>query len=255
MPSRMEKYYERDVLSTGRSKKNESLYEQIQSLDSYTNIEGVESIESNNEIDISRVKKMINNRENYKKERELRSLLNEKDDQVEEKTVAFEEEKNYDINDLLNKAKDAIVEDDNHRKLDEESYKELKNISRKSKKYTDEELEELNDLLKTIKMPEEGEEVNDNDDVGLLDDLKSNTVVGDASSIKKIIEEAKEQTQESTNEVDKSFYTTSFGLTKKDFEDLKDLNVQVTKTNNKIMILLMIIIIIIIVAFSIIIFT
>ena len=104
-------------------------------------------------------------------------------------------------------------------------------------------------------MPEEVEEVNDNDDVGLLDDLKSNTVVGDASSIKKIIEEAKEQTQESTNEVDKSFYTTSFGLTKKDFEDLKDLNVQVTKTNNKIMILLMIIIIIIIVAFSIIIFT
>ena len=98
MASRMERYYEDEVLTTGRSKKNKSLYEQIQDLDNYTNIEGVASIENNNEIDISRVKKMINNRENYKKERELRTLLNEKEDLKEEISIEHEEEKNYDIN-------------------------------------------------------------------------------------------------------------------------------------------------------------
>ena len=125
MASRMERYYEDEVLTTGRSKKNKSLYEQIQDLDNYTNIEGVASIENNNEIDISRVKKMINNRENYKKERELRTLLNEKEDLKEEISIEHEEEKNYDINDILNKVKSNNTQDDNYRKLDENSYKEL----------------------------------------------------------------------------------------------------------------------------------
>ena len=250
MASRMERYYEDEVLTTGRSKKNKSLYEQIQDLDNYTNIEGVASIENNNEIDISRVKKMINNRENYKKERELRTLLNEKEDLKEEISIEHEEEKNYDINDILNKVKSNNTQDDNYRKLDENSYKELKSISRKTTPIIEEEKSE--NLLKTVQISDA--EVED-DGGDLLDDLKSDTIVGDASSIKKIIEEEKEKGFEPTEEVDKSFYTTNFGLTKKDFEDLKDLNVQVSKTNNKIMILLMIIILIIIVAFTIVMFS
>ena len=253
MPSRMERYYENDELSVGRSKKNKSLYDQIQDLDSYTNIESVETIENNNELDISRVKKMLNNRENYKKERELRSLLNEPEEKVEKKVVTYEEEKNYDLKDVLNRMKQNNVEDESHRKLDENRYKELKNISHKQKKYTEEEVEELNELLKTIKLSTE--EIEDDDEGDLLDDLKSDTIVGDASSIKQLIEEEKkEKNYEAPEEIDRSFYTTNFGLTKKDFEDLKDLNVKVSKSNNKIMVLLMIIIIIIIVAFSIIIF-
>lgn len=239
MASRMERYYENHELATGRSSKNKSLYDQIQNLDSYTNIEGVETIENNNEIDISRVKKMLNNRENYRKERELRTLLDEKEEYKEEVVVEPEEEKNYDINDILNKVKNSTTIDDNHRKLDENSYKELKNIIHKSK-VEPKEIEEKEEVIV--------EAEDSDDDGGLLDDLKSDTVVGDASSIKKIIEEEKE-------EVDRSFYTTNFGLTKKDFEDLKDLNVQVSKTNNKIMVLLMVIIIIIIIAFTIIIFS
>ncbi len=257
MPSRMERYYENDLLATGRSNKNKSLYDQIHDLDSYTNIEGVETIEHNNEIDISRVKKMINNRENYRKERELKSILNEKEENVVERELSHEDERNYDINDLLDKVKKSNTEDDNYRKLDEDSYKELKNISKKSKLPTEEDIEEISNLIKTIKISKN--EINnpsEDEDGGLLDDLKSDTIVGDASSIKELIEEEKSKDIEATSEViDKSFYTTNFGFTKKDFEDLKDLNEQVSKTNNKIMILLMIIIIIIIVAFTIIIFT
>ena len=257
MPSRMERYYENDLLTTGRSSKNKSLYDQIHDLDSYTNIESVETIEHNNEIDISRVKKMINNRENYRKERELRSILNEKDVDVVETEPELEEEKNYDINDLLNRVKSSNSEEENYRKLDEDSYKELKNISKKSKLPTEEDIEEISNLIKTIKISkEEMDSALDDEDGGLLDDLKSDTIVGDASSIKELIEEEKgKETGTTTEEIDKSFYTTNFGFTKKDFEDLRDLNEQVSKTNNKIMILLMIIIIIIIVAFTIIIFT
>ena len=246
MPSRMERYHNQDELSTSRSGKNQSLYDRIQNIGEYTNIEGVASIESNNEIDISRVKKMISSREDYKRERELKTILNHDEVEAKEEQVYEEEEKNYDINDLLNKAiKETSTGQENYRKLDDKSYKELKNIN-KNKKYTEEEKEELAELLKTIKISELS---NDSDDVGLLDDLKSDTIVGDASTIKKIIEE--EKANNST--LERSMYTTNFGLTKKDFEDLKEINDKVSKTNNKILILLMVIIVIIIVAFTIII--
>ena len=85
--------------------------------------------------------------------------------------------------------------------------------------------------------------VPDDDDVGLFDDLKSDTMVGDASSIKKIIDEEKEFTQDLEEiKLDKSFYTSSFGLTQKDFEELKDINHKIKKDNKKIITLLVILI-------------
>ena len=242
MASRMERYYEDKELATGRSNRNKSLYDQIQDLDSYTNIEGVATIDNINEIDISRVKKMLNNRENYKKERELRTIL--KDDEVKEEKeeVVIEEEKNYDINDVLNQLKKNNTEgQENYRKLDEDSYKELRDISKKVANSNIIEKEKL-----------ELQELADEDDVGLFDDLKSDTVVGDASSIKKILEEEKQMS--STQNMDSSIYTTNFGLTKKDFEDLKDLNKKVTRSNNTILIFLIVLTIIMIIAFAIIIF-
>ena len=243
MASRMERYYKNNELATGRSDKNKSLYEQIQDLDGYTNIEAVASIENNNEIDISRVKKMLNNRENYKKERELRGILKEEERaETKEEVEEIEEEKNYDINDVLRQLKkDNIEGQEAYRKLDEDIENRLKDLSRKTQ----------NDKM-IQKSKEELEEVNEEDDVGLFDDLKSDTVVGDAASIKKILDEEKEYNK--TKDLDTSMYNTNFGLTKKDFEDLKDLNKKVTRTNNSILIFLIILTIIIIIAFSIIIF-
>ena len=76
-------------------------------------------------------------------------------------------------------------------------------------------------------------------DVGLLDDLKSDTMVGDADSIKKIIQEEK-QLDEEKAELDKSFYTSSFGFTQRDFEELKNMNQTIKKSNNFMIILLVI---------------
>lgn len=245
MASRMERYYKDNELTTGRSNRNKSLYEQIQDLDSYTNIEGVATIDNINEIDISRVKKMLNNRENYKKERELKSILKEEEKEEEKIEVEPEEEKNYDINDVLQQLKRNNPEgQENYRKLDEDSYKELRDISNQVKKYNlvEKEKNELDDIKINL----------DDDDVGLFDDLKSDTVVGDASSIKKILDEEKELN--AVKDVDNSIYTTNFGLTKKDFEDLKDLNEKVTRSNNRILVFLIALTIIMIIAFAIIIF-
>ena len=93
--------------------------------------------------------------------------------------------------------------------------------------------------------------MNDTDDVGLLDELKSDTMVGDVSSIKKIIEEEKELSTkepvvEEKEEIDKSFYTSSFGFTKKDFDELKSMNHNIKKSNKFIIILLIVLIVLII---------
>ena len=62
MASRMERYYNAEE----RSKKNRSLYNQINNLENYTNIEGVVDISNSNEINISTVKKLINNNKDEK---------------------------------------------------------------------------------------------------------------------------------------------------------------------------------------------
>lgn len=242
MASRMERYYKDELINSGRSTKNKSLYKQIEDLDNYTNIEGVATIEKTNEIDISKVKELLQNRENYKKQKQFRGILKE-EDEVEEPIVDVKEEtKNYDINDILSKVKqEEPTVQRNNRSLSDEQYKTLKslNISRKGRT-TPPELKQNEvsnkDYTKTLGLT---------DDVGLLDELKSNTMVGDASSIKKIIEEEKQNRindNTSTMEIDKSFFTSSLGFTKSDFEELKDINHKIKKGNKFIIGLLIAII-------------
>lgn len=253
MASRMDRYYKDELVSSGRSKKNKSLYQQIQDLDNYTNIEGVATIEKTNEIDISKVQAMLKNRENYKKQKQFREILREEKEEIEKLPEVKEEPKNYDIKNMLSKVKDDISkEESKHRSLNEDQYKLLKSLSRKEKKYDiEKEEKELKELINTITSTKTltslSEDNNyDDGDVGLLDELKSTTMIGDASSIKKIIEEEKEKEKdlEDTNvEIDKSFYTSSFGFTQKDFEELKNMNHNIKKSNKFIIVLLVVLIV------------
>ena len=249
MASRMDRYYKSELVSSGRSSKNKSLYEQIKDLDSYSNIEGVATIEKTNEIDISKVQEMIKNRENYKKQKQLRTILKEEVEELEKLEEVEEITKNYDIRDLLSKVQDEPEE--KSRRLREDQYEALKSLNTRGKTKSievEKEEKELKDLLHTIastkafkdiKEPNEYEE----QDVGLFDDLKSDTIVGDAASIKKIIEEEKEKKIEDTNtEIDKSFYTSSFGFTQSDFEELKNMNNNIKKGNKFIIVLLVVLI-------------
>lgn len=71
MPSRMERYYHADSEIKQRTRRNQELYKKIYEGGEYTNIEGIASIGSTNEIDISKIKQMLQNREDYKREKNI----------------------------------------------------------------------------------------------------------------------------------------------------------------------------------------
>ena len=248
MASRMERYYEKPRAPRARSARNEDLYKRIQDMDEYTNIAAVESIARTNEIDISRVQEMIKNRENYKKQRQYRNVFSIEEDKPKEVEVKkyFQDEKNYDIMDVLNKAKDNHEEDNTNRSLKNTHYDVINELNLRNNNYEDSE-EELKDLINTITSKKSND-----DDVGLLDDLTANTMVGEASSIHKILEEEKKQQRvDNTNEMDKSFFTSAISFSDKDFEDLKNKN---KKLKNKKLLLIIIIGIILLTIAGIIIF-
>ena len=245
MASRMDRYRGSST-GSGRSRKNQSLYDEIKNLDTYSNIEGVATIEHANEIDMNEVRKLLRNRENYKKQREAGILTEEKKEVVREERPK-PVEKNYDINAILNKMKQKQeITSDEHRKLSDDQYDFLKKLNAKNVDVQEEiekEEKELNDVINTIKLSKKALEDTDS---GLFDDLKSDTMVGDASSIKSIIDEEKEKQKEledtNTMQLDKSFYTSSFGFTKSDFEELKDMNQKIKKSNKFIIVLLVLLI-------------
>lgn len=244
MASRMDRYKNQEPVRLGRSEKNQSLYEQIASLDSYTNIEGVATIEKTNEIDISKVKEMLKNRENFKKQKEIERISKKDNSSSEEKddveNIIKEEKRNYDINDILKQLKqNDNIESKEHRRLNEKQYEDLKKLKNKSKKSI---YEKIN-----AEETEQNEDFDLTDDVGLLDDLKSSTMVGDASSIKKIIEEEKNGLKiEQDPQIDRSFYTTNFGLTKKDFEEIQLQQDGPKKKNTTIIIIIIVVLLIVI---------
>ena len=244
MASRMDRYYESISNSNGRSTKNKDLYRKIQNMDGYSNIEAVHTIAKTNEIDITKVRELIKNRENYKREKQYRNAFNIEDKPKEtEVKKYFQDDKSYDIMDVLDKAKVNYNEDNTNRSLKNTHYDVLNELNLRNNNYEDSE-EELKDLINTITNK------NDNDDVGLFDELTSNTTVGDASSIHKIIEEEKEEQKKNDNtaEMDKSFFTSTMSFSDEDFEEFKNMGKRVRK-NNILIIILMIIIILAIIGF------
>lgn len=247
MASRMDRYAKTEVASSSsaRSDRNKSLYKQIEDLDSYTNIAGVATIGNRNSIDLEKVKELLRSREKFQEKKE---------DIKEEPREEFVEEeiRSYDIKSLLSKAKEnENSEEKKYRSLSSKQHKVLRELNEKnkqSKRLKEMDEEELNELVKTISGMEAISDYDNTDDVGLLDDLKSDTMVGDAASIKKIIDEEKDLTREFDNmELDKSFYTSSFGFTQRDFEELKDMNHKIKKDNKFIITLLIILIVLIII--------
>ena len=227
MASRMERYYNGEE----RSKKNQSLYDQINALGNYTNIEGVVDISNSNEINIDSIKKLIDdsNHSEVKITKVKKEIPKKK-----------EEEKNYDLKDVLDKAKTHHSESDGkYRNLKRRQYQVLKQLKEENP-----ENEEIDELLNTLAL---GGSIGD--DLGIFDHLKSDTIVGDeATSIKKILEEAKEadeleeamEEEKTKTELDKSFYTASFNFSEEDFEDLKSLDKNLKKNNKLIRILIIV---------------
>ncbi len=257
MASRMERYHQREE----RSVRNEQLYKNIENLDNYTNIEGVISIDKTNEIDITRVKAMLQSREGYQQEKKYRQLVPPSEKEEEEVSPMTEEVRTYDIRDVLTKAKETRPEVEEYRTPKDMNYDVSTRLSPKiSRRLQEEEEDEVKkELVDTVTIPKPDFAQNADESSGLFDDLKSNTMVGDPSSIKKIIEEAKKEEEkqeeekkisETTNleNIDKTFFTSSLGFTDSDFEDLKSLGQDIKKHNVLLRILIGILVIAVLVA-------
>ena len=111
--------------------------------------------------------------------------------------------------------------------------------------------DELRELIDTITGNTAINQLNDKElSLDLLDDLKSNnddTVIKDNSAIKNILEEAKKEEmrkkEDTTSELDKSFFTSSLNFGEDDFEKIASLTSNLKKNNVLLKLLVLVVLI------------
>ena len=232
MATRMEKYSNNKKNSNSRSNRNKELYNNIYTYSKYSNIEGIAEIEKSNQVDITKVKELLESRENYQKQRKYRRLTNDYHEEEKEPIKVSRrfpelEEKNYDIRDVLKEAKENKQPDDKERVLKNTQYNILKNIDlkenpKKEDYYDENDEDDLKELIQTITntsmMNKTAYTSTD-----LLSDLKDDNdiKVGDVDNVKDLIEQNQVKTRMVNNDntnYDRSFFTSSLKLSKSDFE-------------------------------------
>ncbi len=230
MASRMERYYTSDEPSKKRSQMNKKLYDSIYEEGEYSNIEAVATMSKPNEIDITKIKEMLKNREDYKKQKQYRQIMNKEEEKKETPpSIQFEEIKNYDVKELLNKAKSEVT-DTEYRSLDNTNYNILKELKISKEKEMEEENQDLQEMIDSITNTSKLHKL-DNRELGLdlLSDLKGNdeTLTLQNDTIRALIDEAKKEESGKTDtqeKIDTSFYSASMNFNKKDFMDFEDID-------------------------------
>ncbi len=266
MNSRMEKYHNNENVVGKRSQKNEQLYKQVtkQSLNEF-NVNSNATVLSDNgtNIDLEMLKDMLDKKYRDTNTRKPINLDFPKD----EDEIKMDETKEYDINAILEKAREhktVDYEKERLKKIRDTQYDILKSLDLSDKKEepveeNTEEEKKLMTLINTIALNEQNSKQNDLDPLDLFQDLKGseNTQVLDGlkediqknintDKIKKVVKD------EVQKEIDKSFYTKSLNLSKTDFDDFKDLQDDVK--SNKVLVTILTIIIIIAFLFGIFLF-
>lgn len=259
MNSRMDRYNNEitETRSTSRVNKNTSLYDDIKrsELSRVSANSNIKVIEGNHKtIDLNKIRKYIAENNKVQTERRNTLVLPVKEEIREEKK---EEKKVYDINSVLEKARQSReldYENERYKKLRLEEDDILKRIKsyEESKLKEEEEKEELElntgertliDLINTVTVHKgdinlleeltgkDGEEVT----APIKEEQQKNDILKEIE-IKKI-ETEKEKTQElvnlkqKINDIDKSFYTNSMSFSKEDFEGFEELEKSVKKNN------------------------
>ena len=252
MPSRMSKYHGNSRTSSSRYERNEDLYKNLYQTNDYSNISAVATLEKTNQVEIEKIKEMIRDRESYKKQKEVATIypIEKKQETIIDTRNNFDE-KTYDIRDVLTKAKETRKNDkDEIYKKNQYEYLLTSKSYNKKNEETENMSSELEEIIKTITNNSELNKLSNSElSLDLLDDLKSNTIYDEGTeseAIKKIIAEEKRKIEEK-DEIDKSFYTTSFKFSDKDFEDDENIIKETinTKKNLGIKIILGIVLILI----------
>ena len=257
MKSRMEKYYdENNQYIQKRTSKNSNLYREITNTELKDfNLASNAKVIGENESDsvnVDRLKEILEKNYQGVSKRSQVKLVPE----IEEEELELEKTKEYDINTILEKAREAKEVDYEKERLkklrdtqydilkqldinDEDEEKEGKAVGSKTK-------EELLNLINTITENELQKTKLDLDPLDILSDLKGdeNTVVMGAKEFNEDLQlEEEKQEKEQKNKADESFYSNSLTFSQSDFDDFNDLKDEVAA--NKIVIKILIVLVVI----------
>ncbi len=190
MANRMDRYGEEDGLS--RSLKNRSLYDTLYDSKEYSIKTNEKTISRTNELNLDAIKSMIAEEKKYEKKVQIipKEIVDD-----------HEDEKAYDINEVLVQARTNYKEDNLKRSLKENPF-------------------EIREKIEKLKEEEEKPEVLDD----MFGDLMATKTLKEGS-IKEIIEKEKEET------VEPEKTSLNLGLVDKDFEELKDMHESIKKNN------------------------
>ncbi|MEG2351168.1 MAG: hypothetical protein RSB54_00610 [Bacilli bacterium] len=238
MKSRMDKYVSVNNEKYQRTNKNTKLYEDVYD-DIYrdTTYRNMSIIDSAKEIDVNKLKNMLDDKYDTRQYRTFKNYdvkdLDLEGDQAPEK------EKIYDINTIINEAKNkrAFMEDKEKEKYTTFTQRRIKNDEAKYDELKEEE-KQLQDLINTMTMT--AVDPSTKEALDLFPDLKpsENTIV---------TEPIKSGENNTTNvntlsKMDRTFYTDSNMFTKNDFEDFTGLSKELNKKNNLRMLILIVLI-------------
>lgn len=244
----MERYYKTNTKSSKRSEKNKNLYYDMNEIDeikTYSNIEAVAPLDKTNEIDITKIKKMLKSREDYKRQRDFQNRF-EKRKQGEDSIHEIQPERirNYDIKEELEKI-NTVKTEPSYRTLDDTSYQVLKQLKIKKENQNREMFSEEEKKEQTLVNTRMLKNLNDEQlSLNMFEDLvSSNTMTNNRTSITSLLEEAKKidekkQKEREEKKIDNSFYTSSLNMDRKDFEGLYDKSNFTISSNKKMKMML-----------------
>ena len=227
MESRMEKYYRDNLDGFERSKKNEKLYKDVSR--EITELDNLPIPDNSNEIDLNGLKQIISSRDEYRKVKDLgRTFVSEKPlypNEVKEDVKEKDENRIYDINVLLENAKNEINKGNAPEGTKKINANFLTDMEEAEVPSDEKEVPSNNDAYeeaqKVVDKHQDGDinknSITDSLPLDILTDLKGsdNTVVTDP-----IVKE--EVTMINNIKDGETFYSGSFNFSKKDFDESDD---------------------------------
>ncbi|MCI6626758.1 MAG: hypothetical protein MSH29_00410 [Tenericutes bacterium] len=192
MKSRMDKYYSENELMQ-RTSKNDSLYDELYR-EKQTLSDNMVVLNDADEIDINKIKSMIDSRENYKRAKKFEDVVsptnNIKDEEIDYKFDEIDDS-NYDINEIIEKKRSTNEEENRVRKLDTKYESTMEELSEEFLTHE----QQLRDLFDTV----------------------TQTNLAKTDLFSNLREDDSEKTKDETKE--EEFYTNTSKLEKEDFDD------------------------------------
>ena len=192
MKSRMDKYYSENELMQ-RTSKNDSLYDELYR-EKQTLSDNMVVLNDADEIDINKIKSMIDSRENYKRAKKFEDVVsptnNNKDEEIDYKFDEIDDS-NYDINEIIEKKRSTNEEENRVRKLDTKYESTMEELSEEFLTHE----QQLRDLFDTV----------------------TQTNLAKTDLFSNLREDDSEKTKDETKE--EEFYTNTSKLEKEDFDD------------------------------------